>query len=192
MDRAPAGASSRSGFKRTVILAQGETRESRSVGRFSGRLFLSLSRSLTFRIARIEFIRLGPCARLVHQPVIINRAFLCAPSLPLDLNTLSYTRDATYRTGYLCYYTIARIQKSRTDGGNGGIYDCTTSISVLQSRGVCAACVRLDQHGAPPRRRNERSSRAKSERRSLMAKRRITISQLDALRDRAAFQIIGG
>lgn len=115
-------------FKRTTILAQGDEEPS---GRFSS---ISFSFCLSFRIARIEFIRLGLCAWLVHQPVIINRAFLCAPSLPLDLNTLSYTRDATYRTGYLCYYTIARTKVA--NGGNGGIYDCSTSISVLQRREV--------------------------------------------------------
>lgn len=124
----------RSRFKRTMILAQGD--ESRAAG---SPLSFSLSSSLSFRIARIEFIRLGPCARLVHQPVIINRAFLCAPSLPLDLNTLSYTRDATYRTGYLCYYTIARtkVADGRWEWGNLRLLDVHFRVAAPWS----ASCV---------------------------------------------------
>jgi len=59
---------------------------------------------------------------------------VCGPSLPLDLNTLSYTY-AMQRTGRAIYAIIlSSVQKSRTDGGNGGIYDCSASISALRPR----------------------------------------------------------
>lgn len=117
-----------------------ETRVERPVLLF----FLSLSLSLSGS-PRIEFIRLGPCARLVHQPVIINRAFLCAPSLPLDLNTLSYTCDATYRADGLFMLLYYRPYKSR--GRTVGMGEFTTA------RRSFPCCSHAGVHHAYARRR---------------------------------------
>jgi len=47
------------------------------------------------------------------------------------------------RTGRAIYAIILSPgQKSRTDSGNGGIYDCSTSISVLRHRRVHRAYIR--------------------------------------------------